>query len=386
MFIPIEKCIAYRCSVRPRQLLKYSTGAAEKPEIQLILVELCSGEYSGFGEFYATSLNYPRGIPGTSSLDEWSEILSSCERLTGKDAIQLRRLIPERYEGAEDAAGIVDCLDFALHDLIGKARNLPAWALVGGRRRDSVPAMPVVHTDDTPAMVSKAEQWQKKWGIKLFKLKPHADFDEDIKMMRAFNERLAPGTRYLLDANYAYKSIEEAARTLAAVARFGVFLAEDPIESTFDRYREELRPPLNAAGVRLMLDQQARDAGQIFAIASNKAADVVNFHANWHSGFAGLLAKATVAAAGGMSTFMGSSIYAGVADAANILLSSVLPGLVACEQVRGSDFYLDGDSVVKEFPPLVDGMYQVSDRPGLGFEIDREKLAALTIERVVAGG
>jgi len=235
MFIPIEKCIAYRCGVRLRQILKYSTGAAEKPEIQLILVEICSGEYSGFGEFYATSLNYPSGIPGTSPLDEWGEILSSCEGLTGKDAIQLRRLIPEEYEGVEDASGIVDCLDFALHDLIGKARNLPAWALVGGRRRSSVPAMPVVHTDDTPAMVSKALHWQEKWGIKLFKLKPHADFDEDIKMMQAFNERLAPGTRYLLDANYAYKSIEEAARTLAAVARFGVFLAEDPIESTFDR-------------------------------------------------------------------------------------------------------------------------------------------------------
>ena len=91
MFAPIDRCVAYRCNIRLRQALRYSSGASEKPVIQVIIVELASGDVSGFGEFYATSLNYPPGIPGTSSLAEWDEILSTCASLLGKDAAELRR-------------------------------------------------------------------------------------------------------------------------------------------------------------------------------------------------------------------------------------------------------------------------------------------------------
>ena len=382
MPLPIEKCVAYRCQARIRQPLTYSTGTSEKPVLQIIIVELCAGGVSGFGEFYPTSLNYARGIPGTSALEEWEETLSCCSSLLGKDALNLRRLLPERYGDMEDASGLVDCLDFALHDLVGKARDIPAWALLGGRRRTSVPAMPVVHSDDTDAMVRKAAGWQEKWGLRLFKLKPHADFDEDVKMMQEFSKRLRPGTRFLLDANYAYKSVDEAARTLAEVAQYGVFLAEDPVRADYSTCKAALKPALNRAGVKLMLDQQARTRPGVFEIASSGCADVINFHANWHSGFNGALERTAVVTAAGMENFLGSSIYLGIADAANILLSSVFPDLVACEQVRGAAFYLDeASSVVDDFYPLEDGCYRIPDRPGLGVEVNREKLERLTQEK-----
>ena len=120
----------------------------------------------------------------------------------------------------------------------------------------------------------------------------------------------------------------------------------------------------------------------VFEIGSCQAADVINFHANWHSGFSGALDRAHVAAASGMENFIGSAIYAGIADAANITLAAVCPALLVCEQVRGADFYLEGDSVVDEFYPLQNGAYQIPDRPGLGIEVNRDKLDKLTEERV----
>lgn len=382
LFARIEKCIAYRCNLRLRQAFRYSTGASEKPVIQVIIVELCSGEASGFGEFYATSLNYPRGIPGTSSLAEWDEILSTCQSLLGKDAAELHRLVPEKYNGVADASGIVDCLDFALYDLLGNLKGLPVWALLGGRRSQSVPAMPVVHTDQIGAMVKKAVTWQAKWGLRYFKIKPHADFDKDVEMMKTFSRQLKPGTQFLLDANYAYESADEAAETLSAVAPYGVFLAEDPIETDLATYKQKLKAPLNQAGVKLMLDQPARTMNDVFEIGASKCADVINFHANWHSGFSGALERANVVQASGMENFIGSAIYAGIADAANITLASVCPSLLVCEQVRGTDFYLNGDSVVDEFYQLHDGTYQIPDRPGLGIQVNRSKLEQLTEERV----
>ncbi len=382
MFAQIDRCVAYRCNIRLRQAFRYSSGASEKPVIQVIIVELSSGDVSGFGEFYATSLNYPPGIPGTSSLAEWDDVLSTCESLRGKDAAELRRPIPEQYNGVADASGIVDCLDFALHDLVGKLKDLPVWALLGGRRRSSMPVMPVIHTDDMEVMVQKAVAWQTEWGLRLFKIKPHADYDKDVKMMKTFSQQLKPGTQFLLDANYAYKSVEEAASTLCEVARYGVFLAEDPIEADYLIYQEKLKPELNRSGIKLMLDQQARTMGDVFEIGSRQAADVINFHANWHSGFAGALQRAHVAAASGMENFIGSAIYAGIADAANITLAAVCPALLACEQVRGADFYLEGDSVVDEFYRLDNGAYQIPAQPGLGIEVNRAKLDKLTEEQV----
>lgn len=380
MFIPIDRCAAYRSRISFRETLCYSDGTSEKPEAEVIIVELASGEVSGFGEFYATSLNYPEGSDGRSDLDEWDEILEACGALLGKDAVSLRQLIPERYNGLENASGIVDCLDFALHDLVGKARQIPAWALIGGRRRVTVPAMPVIHTDAVPAMVAKALDWQARWGIRLFKLKPHADFDQDVKMMRAFADALKPGTRFTFDAGFAYKSLEEAIQTHVAVAPMGVFIAEDPFRADYDTYRDVLRPRLNEKGVQLMLDEQARRITDIFDIVGSRCADIVNFHANWHSGFTGALNRCAVCEAGGMKTLMGSSVYAGIADAANILLASVFPNLVVCEQVRGADFYLKNGSVVDQFYPLVDGEYRIPDLPGLGIEVNRTSLQRYAIE------
>ena len=242
--------------------------------------------------------------------------------------------------------------------------------------------MPVVHTDDIEAMVQKAVAWQTQWGLRLFKIKPHADFDKDVEMMRTFARHLKPGTQFLLDANYAYKTVEEAAKTLCEVAQYGVYLAEDPIEAEYAVYKEKLRPQLNQAGIKLMLDQQARTMSDVFDIGSSGCADVINFHANWHSGFAGALERAHVIQASGMENFIGSAIYAGIADAANITLAAVCPNLVACEQVRGADFYLKGDSVVDDFYHLHNGAYQIPDEPGLGIHINRDKLEQLTEERV----
>ena len=377
----IEKCVAYRTRIRLSQVLRYSDGSADNPELEMILVEVGSGGFSGFGEFYPTSINNAPGSPGTSSLSEWDEINAACSHLPGQDAVHLRRLIPEKYLGVEDASGIVDCVDFALHDLVGKVKGIPAWTLLGGRRRSTVPAMPVIHTDDIPAMARKARGWQEKWGIRLFKLKPHADHDRDVEMMMAFAEVMRPGTKFLFDAGFAYKSMDEVIRTHMDVAELGVFITEDPIKADYAAYREKLRPALNQVGIELMLDEQARDLQDFVNIVTEQAADIVNFHANWHSGFAGALDRAAVCKAGGIKTFMGSSVYTGIADAANIMLASVFPNLVACEQVRGADFYLAAGSIVDEFYPLINGEYHIPDRPGLGVDVNRKQLERLRVVR-----
>jgi L-alanine-DL-glutamate epimerase-like enolase superfamily enzyme len=176
--------------------------------------------------------------------------------------------------------------------------------------------------------------------------------------------------------------VDEAVTTLTRVAEYGVFLAEDPVNVDLDVYRDTLKPKLNAAGVKLMLDEKVRDTATFIEIVNSGASNVVNYHANWHSGFAGGLSRSSFVDMLGLENYIGSSIYLGIADAANILLASITPRLIACEQVRGSDFYTS-DSVVNDFYPLADGRYHIPDLPGLGITVDRQSLDALTVKKEI---
>jgi muconate cycloisomerase len=377
MFLPIDKCALYLCDARIKERGKYSTGYEDPPTVPLIVLEIQSEGVSGFGEFLPTSLFYPAGSVGVSNYEEWSEMIAICSGLIGKDAVNLRRLIPEKYTTDENASGMVDCVDFALHDLVGKAKGIPAYTLLGGKLRDSVPVMPVIYTDEIQVMADRAVELQGATGVGMFKIKPHADFDTDVKMMQKLSARLKPGTKFLFDANYAYKTADEAAEALTAVAKYGVFIAEDPVDVEMHVYGDTLKPRLNKAGIKLMLDEKARDTACVVEIVRDGLADVINYHANWHSGFAGCLERAAFVSLSGLENYIGSSCYMGIADAANIMLASVTPKLIVCEQVRCADFYLL-DYVVSDFYTLSDGRYQIPDLPGLGITVDRSRLEALT--------
>lgn len=100
----------------------------------------------GLREFIPTSVIYEPGHIGRSGLDEWRVLHETCQALLGQDARRLRSLIPPALE-CEDGSSIVDGIDFALHDLVGRASGLPVWALLGGLQRRSVAACQIIHTD-----------------------------------------------------------------------------------------------------------------------------------------------------------------------------------------------------------------------------------------------
>lgn len=65
--------------------------------------------------------------------------------LVGKDARQIGRIWQEIYrsqyfEGGRVLTAAQSALDIALHDLVGKALDIPVYQLLGGRQRDRIPS------------------------------------------------------------------------------------------------------------------------------------------------------------------------------------------------------------------------------------------------------
>lgn len=372
----IQRIVLRHCYVQPRWVMQYSTGWTDPTDVPIFLVEIADDRTSGFGEFLPTSVMYAgTGEPsaGTeSALDEWQTLRSTCEGLIGKDARLLRSLIPNHLERRE-ANSIVDGIDFALHDLVGKNAGLPVWALLGGMRQPWVEGMPVVHTDSVTGMVERALDYHRMGGYRLFKLKPIGNAEQDCEVMQKIREKLGGDIRFFVDPNCSLKT--DAAGVVEYILKLadrGLDTIEDPIDCDWQTYRWiQDRIP-----VRLMIDGKARTPQAVLEIIAARCARAINIHANWASGFAPAIQKSTLAALGGLDTLIGSTYYLGFGVAAYQTLSAVIPSRHICEQVNISDD-IKRIGVKKEYQTR-DGRIHISREPGLGVEPDWSAIDDMT--------
>ena len=123
------------------------------------------------------------------------------------------------------------------------------------------------------------------------------------------------------------------------------------------------------------------------------AADVINHHPNNQGGLATALQIDAVATAAGLETAIGSSGLFGIQDAAFQALSSVMGLTRPCEDIgllpyhsgpTEGEYAFDREPGVVESPyPIERGVIHISDQPGLGVEVDADKLEACTVERLL---
>ncbi len=373
----IKKIILRKCEFNLRQVVKFTDGS-EESRIFSLIAEFSNGKVSGFGECVPTSLLYEEGHIGRSSLDEWKILKDVCVSLLGKDIVMLSNWIPEFLRDVYDANSVVDCIDFGIYDLAGRIMEVPVQALLGGIRKKELSNMIVVHTDTPDAMAEKAERYFKAEGFRFYKLKPNADLEKDRESMIKIQEKIPVKCRFYIDPNYALKmSPDEVVEYLEKLKKYGLEVCEDPLKCDFETYRYIQE----RTEVRIMLDDPARTLSNILDIIKTKCVRQINIHANWGGGFQTAVRKAALAAVGGIEAMVGSSIYLGIGNAAYRIIASVLPGVLPCEQASAC-LYTDDAVVEKEFV-VKDGLIKLPDKPGLGVEVNRDRLEAVTLEKMV---
>lgn len=361
--------------------MQYTTGWKDPDDVPIYLVEISDGNASGFGEFMPSSVMYAnsteRSAGTISSFNEWDTLKKTCESLIGQDARRLRALIPRELE-VREANSLVDGIDFALHDLVGKIAGLPVWALLGGLRQPWVQGMPVVHTDHVAGMVERAMDYHRMGGYRLFKLKPIGDAEQDHEVMVKIQEKLGADVRFFVDPNYSLKTdAQVAVDYILKLAEAGLDTIEDPIDCDWQTYRWiQDRIP-----VRLMIDGKARTSLGVLEIITHQCARAINIHANWASGFAPAIQKANLAALGGLDTIIGSTYYLGFGVAAYQTLAAVIPTRHICEQTNISD---DIKRIgVKLQYETHEGRIKISTGPGLGVEPDWPAIDAMTEKSLI---
>jgi len=294
-------------------------------------------------------------------------------RLLGADAFAVERCWelarPVTFDILRDRRlGLVAsaCVDAAVWDAVGKALGSPLWRLWGGYR-SRLPMIAIAGYHDSPLSVAEEVAELKELGLAGLKLKVGSRAPED-DAARVREARAAGGAEFVLaaDANQAWTR-EDALRFARLVEDEGLVWLEEPCR--WDNDRRALRDVRAGARVPVCAGQSELSARGCLDLMLEGAIDVCNFDSSWSGGPTEWRRVAAAASVLGVSM-----AHHEEPQVASHLLASIPHGTyVEC-------FHPDRDPVwwnlVANRPPLVDGTIELSDAPGLGWELDLEYLEA----------
>lgn len=119
-------------------------------------------------------------------------------------------------------------IDVALWDILGKARGVPLYKLLGGKFRDKVPVYATALYPEEPSKVAARARACADQGFHGVKIKVGFDLEQDIRIVHAVRQELGKDFVVMTDANQGY-SVDVALKASEAFADCGAFWLEEPL-------------------------------------------------------------------------------------------------------------------------------------------------------------
>lgn len=271
-------------------------------------------------------------------------------------------------------------VDIACHDAAGKALGVPVWALLGGKHRDGVEVAHSLGLMEVGRAVEEAVAAVAE-GARCIKCKTGLDAERDVELVRRLREALGDDVRIRVDGNEGYATPWDAIAVTRRQQEYGVFLCEQPVAGAHG-----LAEVARRIDIPIMADESAWTVHDILELHALGAASTFACYVTKPGGLHRARQQADVASALGFWSDIGGSIEMGVGNAANLHLGAALerawiPSVCPVTSVAGSAgpeiaavYYRD--DIVTEGFRFEDGRVMVPDGPGLGVEVDLEKLRA----------
>ncbi|PPS72778.1 MULTISPECIES: glucarate dehydratase family protein [Streptomyces] len=373
-----------------------NTQGVHQPYTPRLIVEVVTADgITGVGETYGDAKYLELARP-------FAERLKGCQvsDLNGLFTVADQVAVDaSRVENAVDVGGlrgvqtadklrlsVLSGFEVACLDALGKALGLPVHALLGGKVRDAVEYSAYLfykwagHPEDVPAekddwgaaldpagVVEQARRFTERYGFTSFKLKGGVfPPDEEIAAIKALAEAF-PGHPLRLDPNGAW-SVEtsvKVARELGDVLEY----LEDPALGT-----PAMAEVARRTGVPLATNMCVTTFAEIEEAFTRGAVQVVLSDHHYWGGLRNTQQLAAVCRTFGVGVSMHSNTHLGISLAAMTHVAATVPNLHhACD----SHYPWQSEDVLAERLAFEGGQVAVSDAPGLGVELDHERLAAL---------
>ncbi|MEK6668908.1 MAG: muconate/chloromuconate family cycloisomerase [Pseudomonadota bacterium] len=296
--------------------------------------------------------------------------------LVGQDATQVAACMA-RVKGHVQGNRFAKCaIETALYDNQARRLGVPLSELFGGRVRDSLPVAWTLASGDTVKDIAEAERVLDLRRHNIFKLKIGLrSVKDDVAHVAAIQRAVGDRASVRIDANQAW-SVTEALEGCRMLADAGVDMVEQPI-AAHDKLG--LRRLTQANIIPIMADEALHGPVDAFTVASTQAADIFAVKINQSGGLRGAAQVAAIAEASGIALYGGTMLEGAVGTMASAQLFATFDSLSWGTELFGP--LLLTEEILREPLMYRDFALHLPRTPGLGLDIDEDKLARLRRDR-----
>ena len=265
----------------------------------------------------------------------------------------------------------------ALYDVVGRALGVPVHALLGGECRARVRVGALLSMKRTVEELVESAQAFYERGFRHFGLKIGVDAATDLKNVIALRKYFGDRIVLRVDAN-ASLSYDAALTLLKKLEPYDIDVAEQPV-AIWDL--DGLEALSRMTSIPIMADESVSTEHSLLDVIRRRAATVVQTKIAKNGGIYRVLRLWHLAAAAGMRIYPGNHPSTSVATAAVAQICAAWP-LPLMEGVFavGVSGALAADIVTNPIVPD-NGEIAVPTGPGLGVELDMDRIASLRVDR-----
>ena len=262
-------------------------------------------------------------------------------------------------------------LENAVWDLEAQVEGISLSRLLGGTR-SVIPCGVSIGIQPTPEGLMDKIATELAAGYQRVKLKCKPGWD--ISIFEAVRARW-PDITLSCDANSAYrmKDLDH----LASWDQFGLLMIEQPIWYDDFYFHSMLQKRLDTA---ICLDESIRNRRDALAAVDMESCRIINIKVGRVGGFSEAIAVHNVAEERGIPVWCGGMLETGIGRSHNIALSS-LPNFSLPGDVSASSRYWVEDIIEPAVTVSAKGEIAVPTAVGRGFEVQRDRVEALTVRR-----
>jgi muconate cycloisomerase len=292
--------------------------------------------------------------------------------LQNEDSRDIERLTVKMRRAVAGNPFTKSGIEIALWDLLGKSAGLPVYRLLGGKVRETVPIKMSVSGAE-PARAAELAEWALGQGLTALKVKVGIEPEGDIARVKAVRAAIGPDVRLGVDANGGWSTRVAIQTIRRLVDSCGIYFAEQPVAPLDVQWMADVR---RNVPVPVMADESCYTIQDAMTLVRAEAADILSVYVGTGGGIGPARKIAALAEAAGLTCTVGSNLELGIASAAMAHLATATPGVGAEEfpcDILGPIAY-EEDLLVEPLE-VCDGAVRAPDKPGLGVELDENKLA-----------
>jgi L-Ala-D/L-Glu epimerase / N-acetyl-D-glutamate racemase len=360
----IEKVQSWRATLR--RAVAWKTARYTKGDIEATVVGV-KDEVGNTGYGYMPAML----IVGESPVTAEALLHTAIAPLLKEEAILG---VPDVMKKIDFAVGANFQLKFAVEeallDLQSKRMKTPLFNLFGGLSRSEVPVMRMLGLKAPKETAAEAQALAER-GYRYVKIKIGLDDKRDVETVKTTRKTLGDDVFISVDANQSYAPMR-AVKVLNQLEPCNLIVCEQPVRRDDVRGMAFVRQNVN---IPIMADEGVETATDALRLIEAGGMDAVSIKLWKMGGYYKSREIAAVCNAANVGVHVGSTAGSQLMEAMQLHFCATLPELFAGAEI-GEFESLNEDPAsglqVKQ------GMLAVSDRPGLGVEIDMNKLQETT--------